>query len=270
MASIDYIRKRIDGKRKEIEKLRKKMERILAAKASGWEKNPYWYREDDIRYTQRDIDEAEKSLAKYEEDLQLEIKKRENRNIPAITVFLDRWLSRNMEYYSQGLKEAFLIKDRVRMLYEESTKYKWGSPEYEYAEQKYKDADKEYKQKLYGYYKEVTSTDRNGRKCTNSVKERSGELEYINHYMERTYEESMAKVEKDLKREYDRKYDFIIEETCRFVGKITDATRLRIGAKGDLNGYIEGTDGTAKVQTIEAGGWNIQCYHFRTLITLVK
>ena len=34
MASIDYIRKRIDGKRKEIEKLRKKMERILAARIS--------------------------------------------------------------------------------------------------------------------------------------------------------------------------------------------------------------------------------------------
>ena len=270
MASKDFILKRIEGKKREIEKLKKKMARILEAQATNWTKNPYWYREDDIRYTERDIREAEAALAKYEKDLSDEEKKAESRNIPAITSFLDKWLARNMEYYSQGLKEAFLIKDRVRMLYEESTKYKWGSPEYEYAEQKYKDANKEYKQKLYGYYKEVTATDRYGRKCTNSVKERSGELEYINHYMERTYEESMAKVEKDLKREYDRKYDFIIEETCRFVGKITDATRLRIGAKGDLNGYIEGTDGTAKVQTIEAGGWNIQCYHFRTLITPVK
>lgn len=50
------------------------------------------------------------------------------------------------------------------------------------------------------------------------------------------------------------------------VGTITDATALRIGPEGDINGYIEGTEGKAKIQTIGAGGYNIQCFHFRTLI----
>lgn len=70
----------------------------------------------------------------------------------------------------------------------------------------------------------------------------------------------------DLEAEKNRKYDFIIERTNEIVGQITDASNLTIGAKGDLNGFILGTKGSAKVQTIGAGGYNIQCFHFRTLI----
>lgn len=76
----------------------------------------------------------------------------------------------------------------------------------------------------------------------------------------------MIRLKKDLDEEANRKYDFIIERTNAIVGKITDAGMLKIGAKGDLNGYIKGEKATAKVQTIGAGGYNIQCYHFRTLI----
>lgn len=49
-------------------------------------------------------------------------------------------------------------------------------------------------------------------------------------------------------------------------GKITDATDLHIGKKGDLEGVIFGENGVAKINTIGAGGYNIQCYHYRTLI----
>ena len=49
-------------------------------------------------------------------------------------------------------------------------------------------------------------------------------------------------------------------------GKITDAAALHIGMKGDLEGVIIGEKGTAKINTIGAGGYNIQCYHYRTLI----
>ena len=86
---------------------------------------------------------------------------------------------------------------------------------------------------------------------------------------ERSLEAAMQQLEKDLNEEANRKYDFIIERTNAIVGEITDASGLSIGSKQDLNGFIVGTRGTAKVQTIGAGGYNIQCFHFRTLINAV-
>lgn len=50
------------------------------------------------------------------------------------------------------------------------------------------------------------------------------------------------------------------------VGKTLDATDLRIGAEGNLNGIVIGETGKVKVETVGAGGWNIQCFHYRTLM----
>ncbi len=48
-------------------------------------------------------------------------------------------------------------------------------------------------------------------------------------------------------------------------GTITDAKGLSLSA-GDLNGVLIGEKGAASVNTIGAGGYNIQCFHYRTLI----
>ena len=44
-----------------------------------------------------------------------------------------------------------------------------------------------------------------------------------------------------------------------------DASYLSI-KNVNLNGYIIGKDGKATVETIGAAGYNIQIYHYRTLI----
>ena len=79
-----------------------------------------------------------------------------------------------------------------------------------------------------------------------------------------------VKIQKDLDREADAKYDYIVDTTTRLVGEIVDATNLKIGAKGDLNGFIVGKDGKAKVETVGAGGYAIQRFHYRTLIHKMK
>lgn len=69
-----------------------------------------------------------------------------------------------------------------------------------------------------------------------------------------------------LAREKKTKYDDLVTRVESVVGNITNADYLTISPKGDLNGIIEGTKGKADVATIGAGGWNIQCFHYRTLI----
>ena len=79
-------------------------------------------------------------------------------------------------------------------------------------------------------------------------------------------QEREAWLERAMEEEKRAKLLDLIGRIMSTVGTITDADALRIGPEGDINGYIEGTEGKAKIQTIGAGGYNIQCFHFRTLI----
>ena len=58
MASVEYLTKRVEGKKKEIAKLESKLSRIEKAKATNWEVNPYYYHEDDLRWTLKDLETA--------------------------------------------------------------------------------------------------------------------------------------------------------------------------------------------------------------------
>lgn len=258
MASIAYIEQRIAGKEKEIAKLTKKLDRITAAQATGWTKNPYYYDESDLRSTAKELDEAKTGLAKYQAELTAANEKAASRNVPAILEFLEAWKQRCFDFYNEDLHAAFQERDEIRALYRRNGASAYSSEEAAARE-------KAYRTKLYGRYERVTA-ERNGRKYTTEIKAEDGEWEHIRPLMRGTYEESAERLKQDLAEEANRKYDFIIERTNEIVGEITDATGLKVGAKGDLNGYIKGTRGTAKVKTIGAGGYNIQCYHFRTLI----
>lgn len=69
----------------------------------------------------------------------------------------------------------------------------------------------------------------------------------------------------DLKR-----LQFIIRTNAITGDTITDAHLFIAHESGDVNGTISGTNGIATVKTIGAGGYNVQCYHFRCLIKSVK
>lgn len=73
-------------------------------------------------------------------------------------------------------------------------------------------------------------------------------------------------LEKFLSDEVDVKRADLIARVEKIAGKIKDASALRIGMNGSLNGYVAGEKKTVEVRTIDAGGVWIQCYHYRVLV----
>lgn len=70
----------------------------------------------------------------------------------------------------------------------------------------------------------------------------------------------------EIEKEKKEKMMDLITRIYKEVGAITDATGLQVSANGNLDGVIDGEDGKAQIRTIEAGGWRIQCFHYRTII----
>lgn len=262
MATMEFVQKRIEGKEKELEKLNKKLERIYKAKESNWENNPYYYGEYDLRRTKREIEAAAASLKKYTDQLQTMQEKAASRNIPVIIEFLEMWKDRCREYYQNVLEK------------------------YPAARDEYKQKKSAYRDKIHALEKQISPPrpwtylnpnnpvfhdcaviDNEFKKYQKDYNSTFGDLvSYLKNPSSDNPEIDWNALNKDLDYEANLKYDFIIERTNAIVGTITDATGLYIANNGNLNGLILGDRGTAKVETIGAGGYNIQCFHFRTLI----
>ncbi len=69
-----------------------------------------------------------------------------------------------------------------------------------------------------------------------------------------------------LDREVEAKKKNLIVRIEKKAGKIIDGSFLKIGVDGNLNGLVKGEIKEVEVTTIYAGGYNIQCLHYRVLV----
>lgn len=72
-------------------------------------------------------------------------------------------------------------------------------------------------------------------------------------------------LETTMEREMRGKLLDLAQRIGKSVGKITDARGLHV-SNGEIAGVIIGEHGSASIQTIGAGGYNVQRFHFRTLV----
>jgi hypothetical protein len=77
-------------------------------------------------------------------------------------------------------------------------------------------------------------------------------------------------IKDEIAHEKKRKGLKIVWDIKGYAGEIKSYERLYVDVSGNLNGIVVGERNTVEVNTIGAGGYNIQRYHYRTLVKVVK
>jgi hypothetical protein len=228
----------------------------------------------DIGEAGKKLEEARATLENWKAKYAEKIKQDDylEANAPAILVeFLDDWKRRAIDYYLRRFDSFIEFRKELRQKERDARLEALRTlPELERAREIFKD-------------REVSDYDLANlwpRKPVESFLEQRG-LEY--HQIQKALGEKCDGtisrmlsfrdpaeraewLEQFIEQERRAKLLDLIARIMKVVGRITDAGDLKIGPKGDINGIIVGTEGRAKIETIGAGGYNIQCYHFRTLI----
>ena len=81
----------------------------------------------------------------------------------------------------------------------------------------------------------------------------------------KTYPRTDEQIKSDVERWKLAESSLMAERLKTEFGKII-STNLYLGADGNVNGIIQGSKRTARIETIFDGGYNIQCLHTRLLI----
>lgn len=254
--------------------LRKHREQLAKLIQKGADQFDIRIKKSDIESAEDKLEEAKKILANWKEKLDERITSDDylEANAPEILKeFLENWKQHAIDYYRQKRIRFIEYRKELRAA-ERAARLEalQTLPSLERSRKLYegrepsdcdlanlwprKDVDEFLHERGLDYYQIQKKLQAKGDGIIFRMLEISNEQER-EEWLERTMEEEKRAKLLDL-----------IGRIMSTVGTITDASALYIGPEGDINGYIVGTEGKAKIQTIGAGGYNIQCFHFRTLI----
>lgn len=222
-----------------------------------WEMYDVKSKLDDIKGAHKKLEEAERVLDGHKEKLAVEINRDKflNENAPqVIKDFLQQWKEKAYDWHIHRYEAYQNFKKKLNKE-EEEAKAEIGVQKGFFPNRAQEKALKE----LGLDYSSIQA--RKAHFAGGAV------LTMDTYYKE---EERLAWLEKTLESERKFKMLDLIHRINGAVGEITDASNLKLGAEGQINGFIIGKDGKAKVETIGAGGYNIQCFHYRTLINTIK
>lgn len=234
---MTFYEKRLEGTLKKVETFKKKVERIELALSTG--KNPYYYDERDLKISKRDLEESLLRVEELKERVAQE-KQEANTRVPIIEEFLEKWKANAKEWYIGRCKsyQELLIKQRNENTELSEKRFSMD----------YKTFNATSDELYHTHIKEKNSFEEITKKVT-SIK---------------TID--IEKLDKILENEKNCKRKMLVDRVREITGEITDATGLYIGDNGEINGLVIGIRDKARVNTISAGGYNIQCFHFRVLV----
>lgn len=212
----------------------------------SWTLSDISWLKDDIKRGGKEIEDIKRIVAKQEADLKTEIEKRNSRNVKAILDFLEDWKKKCMDYYIEMFPKFM------------EARAEWYALDREYSDRE----DELRRNREADFFKKRDAIRAERREAEKQYRAAWGWIAMYVGYDTMDTE----RIAKDLQADAEAKYDDIIERTNELIGTITDASGLTVNQKAGLDGYIKGERGTVKVSTVGAGGYNIQRFHFRTLI----
>lgn len=238
----------------------------------------YEQKQDDIKGATKKLADAERICSGWHEKLDLEINRDKviQEQVPeVIKTFLQDWKDKSFEWYVKRYATFLEVKQNLRQKALDARKEAFLTlPEYADKRERYAERmrepgflDESFLINLYPY-KPVENFLRDRDLDSKSIQKK---LSYVGDGIIykmcdfRNKAERLAWLDKTLEEDKKDKMLSLVENVTKYTGPITDASRLSIYG-GELNGVILGEKGAAKVNTFSAGGWNIQCFHFRTTV----
>ena len=199
----------------------------------------------EIRYAERDKRDTIVLINKYKNAIALSQEKDAKPVIQIFKDFFDNWKEEIKEY----------VKPRVELYYEtrnraiELSNGRYRFQEFGFATKEEFDAELK---KLNAEEKIIRSNS------------------FVSIAIENGYKWRQDDFNKFLDKYMDDRYFELIDKVTSIVGEIEDVSDLKVGYDGRLNGKIFGSNGGAKLETIIAGGYNVQCRHYRVLVHKIK
>ncbi len=192
----------------------------------------------------RDLGEARETLKKYQNQLTKLDNFDNMEKIPAIWNFLQDWRKSAREFFIENATLYTKLRHNFDDAFEKYLAAQEEQPK-NWREKYY--LERKFKQE---YYEDIHSLTMNITSYSGSVDEKA--------------------LDKYLDRDVKAKYDNLVNRITEKAGEIQDASGLYIANNGEINGYVIGSDGKVKVETITAGGYNIQIRHYRVLVHKVR
>lgn len=240
---------------------------------------------EDIKNAEKNLDIAKETFQKYKEKYNIEVNKKQYimQNCPRIIMdFLDQWEQQCHDFYMERYEQYPEKKQSLKQMQKEFIKSYFEDKQeiYEMLKKPYDEEINAYEP--YSFQHKQTDHYRQTEEYRwfASLKEKGLTDQCIKHTLKTFMTDvgmamlNSTQPEKTLnhilKLEKDNKLYMLLTKVSGITGEITDASNLKIGLKGDLNGIIKGKDGECNITTIGAGGYNIQCYHYRVLVKEIK
>lgn len=279
---ITELQNRIEKTKNVIQKILKKIEKYKNRGEDDFKKEYQWLLDvhngnwDEVKKThwdsyiqacnaelersERDLQDNQLKLQKYENQIAILDKRNSTQKIKILVDFLNYWKERMHDFIVDNLevlKEYYKVNAEACDLHNNTPYEDKKKPEYTQKMNELKKREQLLKNEIHPLTQSSVKVEftHNPLKPTWDTEDDT-----------RTYSINEPVLDKLLEKEKEAKYWEMVNKVTGIVGNIEDASHLDIGPKGDIEGLIKGDKGVAELWTIGAGGYNIQCYHFRSFV----